>query len=329
MFYFLSGFTAKLAGHRDRREGAAADLLRLLRRALPAAAAVGLRAHARRQARRARLHGLARQHRAGRAGRTARASGCRSPRPARCCRRRSPASSTASEYRDRRAVRLRGAGRRSRASTSQLLDPRSTWARPGRVRRARARARADVPRQLRASSRTRPARRSPRPGRASRTLKPAQSRRRRASRPWPVRRERPGRRRPDSRTRVRSRRHSPSVDAVRRERGLGKRRLVTPQVEDPTASRRLPEAGRAWSGGDDPPPVRAETRPVHASEVTAILDRRTGPTVPQACVVHRGSTSQPANRRALIRTPPQPWRTARATGNPPLARRPRSCRSRP
>ena len=78
--------------HRDRRQGAAADLLGLLRRAVPAAAADGLRAPARREARRARLGGLARQHGLDRAGRTARASGCRSRRRARSCARRSPAS---------------------------------------------------------------------------------------------------------------------------------------------------------------------------------------------------------------------------------------------
>ena len=82
--------------HRDRRQGAAADLLRLLRRAVPAAAAGRLRAAAREAARRARRAGLAREH--GLDGRpcTARARGCRSRRRARCSAPRSPASSTAS-----------------------------------------------------------------------------------------------------------------------------------------------------------------------------------------------------------------------------------------
>ena len=63
MYWFLSGFTAKLAGHGDRRHGAPADVLGLLRRAVPPAAAVRVRAHARREARRAlRREGLARQH---------------------------------------------------------------------------------------------------------------------------------------------------------------------------------------------------------------------------------------------------------------------------
>ena len=48
--------------HGDRRQGAAADLLGLFRRALPAAAARGLRAPAREEARRARREGLAREH---------------------------------------------------------------------------------------------------------------------------------------------------------------------------------------------------------------------------------------------------------------------------
>ena len=49
--------------HRDRRHRAAADVLDLLRRAVPAAAADGLRGTARREARRARLDGVAHQHR--------------------------------------------------------------------------------------------------------------------------------------------------------------------------------------------------------------------------------------------------------------------------
>ena len=61
--------------HRDRRHRAAAHVLRLLRRALPPAAAVGLRAHARGQARPASArHRLAREHRLdGRAVRRGRA----------------------------------------------------------------------------------------------------------------------------------------------------------------------------------------------------------------------------------------------------------------
>ena len=115
--------------HRDRRQGAAADLLGLLRRAVPAAAADGLRAPARRQARRARLGGLARQHRLDRGARSARASGCRSRRRARSCARRSRASCGTSEYRTDELfgfevpVSVPGVD-------SKLLDPRSTWRDP-------------------------------------------------------------------------------------------------------------------------------------------------------------------------------------------------------
>ena len=49
-------------GHRDRRHRAAADVLDVLRRAVPAAAADRLLADARREARALRRHGLARQH---------------------------------------------------------------------------------------------------------------------------------------------------------------------------------------------------------------------------------------------------------------------------
>ena len=85
---------------------------------------------------------------AGPAGRTARASGCRSRRPAPCCRRRSPGELDDVEYRTDELfgfevpVAIPGV-------VSKLLDPRSTWRDPERVRRAGAGARADVPRQLR------------------------------------------------------------------------------------------------------------------------------------------------------------------------------------
>ena len=132
--------------HRDRRQGAAADLLRLLRRAVPAAAADGLRAAARREARRARLDGLARQHGLdGRPVRRGRADADRGDARApargalrRAGRRRVP---------DRRALRLRGAGRRA-GRRLEAARPALDVARPGGLRREGARAR-DVPRQLR------------------------------------------------------------------------------------------------------------------------------------------------------------------------------------
>ena len=69
--------------HGDRRHRAAADVLDVLRRAVPAAAAGRLRAAcSARSSTRTGRDGLARQHRAGRAGRSARATGCRSRRRA-------------------------------------------------------------------------------------------------------------------------------------------------------------------------------------------------------------------------------------------------------
>ena len=53
-YWFLSGFTAKLAGHGDRRHRAPADVLDVLRRPVRSAAATRLRRDARGQARRAR-----------------------------------------------------------------------------------------------------------------------------------------------------------------------------------------------------------------------------------------------------------------------------------
>ena len=63
LFYFLSGLHRQARRHRDRRPGAAADVLDVLRRAVPATAACRLRPAARREARPARRRRLARQHR--------------------------------------------------------------------------------------------------------------------------------------------------------------------------------------------------------------------------------------------------------------------------
>ncbi len=115
--------------HRDRRHRAAADVLDLLRSAVPAAAAERLREPARLEARPARLDGLAGQHRAGRAARSARAAACRSRRRARCCARRSPASSTTSSCAPT-STSASACPSPSPGVDSKLLDPRSTWRDP-------------------------------------------------------------------------------------------------------------------------------------------------------------------------------------------------------
>ena len=133
--------------HRDRRDRAAADLLHLLRRAVPAAAAGDVRRDARAEARRARLDGVAGQHRldrrplrrgpahADRGDARAAARGARRrPRP-----RRVP---------DGSGVRVRGAGGRARRG---LVAARSALdlARSRGVRPQGAGAGGDVPGELR------------------------------------------------------------------------------------------------------------------------------------------------------------------------------------
>ena len=130
MFYFLSGFTAKLAGTEIGVHRAAADVLGLLRGAVPAAA---LRPSTRRCSARSSTrhgsHGLAREHRLdGRAVRRGRAHADRRRR-ARSCGARSRASSTTSS-----TARIPSSASRCRsrcpASCDALLDPRSTWRDP-------------------------------------------------------------------------------------------------------------------------------------------------------------------------------------------------------
>ena len=115
--------------HRDRRPGAAADVLDVLRRAVPAAAAGRLRADARREARRARRGGVAREHRLD--GRPVRrgAPDADPGDPRGCCTPPSPASSTGSTT---ASTRSSASTCRSRcpASRRSLLDPRSTWRDP-------------------------------------------------------------------------------------------------------------------------------------------------------------------------------------------------------
>ena len=122
--------------HRDRRHRAAADLLDLLRRAVPAAAAGGLRADARREARRARRDASGSSTRAGRAGRSARATGCRSPATRGAAARRAlgrarRASSTASTRSSASRCRSRVPGRR-RARCSIRARPGPTRTRTTR-----------------------------------------------------------------------------------------------------------------------------------------------------------------------------------------------------
>ena len=112
-YYFLSGFTSKLAGHRDRRHRAGADVLGLLRRAVPAAAARRSTpgCSARSSPSTGRTSGSSTP--AGpeaRRRRSATVTGCRSRRPGRCSTQ--PLSGRLDEVRvpRRRDLRLRGAG---------------------------------------------------------------------------------------------------------------------------------------------------------------------------------------------------------------------------
>ena len=148
LFYFLSGFTAKLAGTEIGVTEPQPTFSTCFGAPFLPAAAGSLRADARREARRARRRRPGSSTRAGPAARSARASGCRSRRRARCCTPRCRASSTASTtaWTTCSASRCR---RRSRASTATLLDPRGTWRDPDAYDVQGARARADVPRELR------------------------------------------------------------------------------------------------------------------------------------------------------------------------------------
>ena len=120
--------------HGDRRHRAAADLLDLLRRAVPAAAARRLRADARREARRARRRASGSSTPAGRAARSATATGCRSRPRARLLHAALSGELDGVEYRIDPVfgfeVPVAVPGRRQRAARPAL-----DLARPGRVRR--------------------------------------------------------------------------------------------------------------------------------------------------------------------------------------------------
>ncbi len=132
-------------GHRDRRHRAAGDVLDLFRRAVPAAAAGRLRAHARREARpRIRTSPSGSSTPAGRAGRSGKATGCRSPPRVRSCARRSRAvcgtSSTGS---------IRCSASRCRRACPASTPRCSTRARPGPTPRPTTREAADLARMFR------------------------------------------------------------------------------------------------------------------------------------------------------------------------------------
>ena len=120
------GLHGQARGHRDRRPGAAADVLDVLRRAVPAAAACRLRPAARREARPARRHRLARQHGLdGRAVRRGPSDADPGDAPAAACRSRrasSTESTTASTTSSASRCRYRVPG-----VEPSLLDPRTTW----------------------------------------------------------------------------------------------------------------------------------------------------------------------------------------------------------
>ena len=281
--------------HGDRRDRAAGDVLDLLRRAVPAAGARRLRAHARREARRASARDrLAREHRLD--GRPVRRGAPDADRgDARAPPGGARRGSAQRRVPHRPDLRLRGAGlgagRRRRAARPAL-----DLARPRRLRPQGARARADVPRQLRAvrgigrrrchsrgtarfdsvSSRGREARRARRRRRLRRHARRDRGVRRRRRRrrhledppgPQPLRRGR-GRHQRGARERVRGR---PREARVRHRQGLRLPRRPG-RDRDPLrrgARRRLParELGRgllAHRGRPDrAAPVRRRRRAAH------------------------------------------------------------------
>ena len=140
LYYFLSGFTAKLAGTEIGVTEPQPTFSTCFGAAVPAAAARGLRADARREARRARLERLARQHGLDRRAVRRGPADADPRRRARCCTPRSPASSTASSS----APTTSSASRcRSRCPASTRRC--STRARPGATRTRTTARRASSP----------------------------------------------------------------------------------------------------------------------------------------------------------------------------------------
>ena len=116
--------------HRDRRHRAEPDLLTLLRRAVPAAAAGRLRAAPAREARSPTGRPCGSSTPAGPAARPATAgTGCRSPRRGPCFTRRSPAPLAGVEMRTDHVFGFEVPVQVPGVDTT-LLDPRSTWGDP-------------------------------------------------------------------------------------------------------------------------------------------------------------------------------------------------------
>ena len=165
LFYFLSGFTAKLAGTEiGVKEPQPTFSTCFGAPFLPQPPAV----YARMLGEKLERHGagrLAASTRAGRAGRTARAGGCRSRPRGRCWTPRSRARSTRSS-----TARTRSSASRCRSRCRAWTRRCSTRARPGatatRTTAGPPSSRACSARTSSGTSRTRPAPTSPPPGRA-------------------------------------------------------------------------------------------------------------------------------------------------------------------
>ena len=139
LFYFLSGFTAKLAGTEiGVTEPQPTFSTCFGAPFLPQPPAV----YARMLGEKLDAHGadgLARQHRAGRAARTAKGTGCRSRRPRPCSTPLSSGELDDGRVPHRRGLRLRRAGRRS-GRRSVAARPALDLERSRRLRREGARA---------------------------------------------------------------------------------------------------------------------------------------------------------------------------------------------
>ena len=129
LYWFLSGFTAKLAGTEIGVTEPQPTFSACFGAPFLPQPPVRLRAHARREARPTPAHGcLAREHRLDRRARSARGTGCRSRRRARCSTRRCRAISSTSSTGSTRpsASRSRSRCRASRPACSILGRPGPT-----------------------------------------------------------------------------------------------------------------------------------------------------------------------------------------------------------